>query len=632
MEKNRVSLLLLLSFTNHITANNPLSLNIASVYLPSMQDSSETSQPTHANSHDFLVEALTESQSRLMAFKILSQENNHSPYNPCNLDNNAWENLELYSGANLVRLIKRTSLKLGEASLSTMLGQPITVIPELERRKQIIKTLIVNKELFITLKYLLRKIEAIEPWLLALWKEENPFFKENFDRLYLASFIYGSSSINQSPTMLEILRRSEDLGTFLLVPFSLLYIRHLFKNGTPKQFAHDVSDIQSTNIPTTSLGDLWLSLFFSGSELLFSFLNVPMAAYQVTQYHQTTHKSLHYLHNRLCYLAKTIAHVKDIYVVLSYHRKSLANFHECEALFDLFEKTKNNNPSLQKLLELLSTRTFSEEFSYFNHFGRILTAHQLLEKVKGDLIPLLAALGKIDTYVSCASLLKESNNQGTRFCFAQYKIQEQPSISLTNFWNPLVNSKNVITNNLELNNNVIITGQNTGGKSTILKGIALNILLAQTFGIAAAEKAIITPFDCLNTYMNIKDNVKENQSLFAAEVARAKTLMDNIASLPPQKKGFVIIDEAFKGTGGEAEGLSYWYAQKLGNFPNSMCINATHYPKLTTLEQDTNGLYHNYKVEVTIDQNGKLMRRYKLERGFTLHNIAEYILKEQGLI
>ena len=62
-----------------------------------------------------------------------------------------------------------------------------------------------------------------------------------------------------------------------------------------------------------------------------------------------------------------------------------------------------------------------------------------------------------------------------------------------------------------------------------------------------------------------------------------------------------------------------------------MCINATHYPKLTRLERETKGFYQNYKVEVTVEAHGKLNRRFKLEKGYTLHNIAEHILVEQGL-
>jgi hypothetical protein len=616
----------------HSFANNPLYSQLASIYLPAMQESSFGLQQPPPDAHDFAVEALSDSQCRLLAFKILSQESPSYQPESCALDSKVWENLELYDGANLLNTLKRTRLKLGEASLGGMLGQPTALVSELERRKQIIKTCVTNQEFFSLLQMLLRKMGEVEPWLLTIWQNENSFLKENFNRLYLAPFLYGSSFINQSPSLLGVFRRSEDIGTFLLLPFSLLYIRHLFKNGTYQQFTRNIASLSSN---ATSLSDLWLSLFFSGSELLFSLLNVPISSYQIVQYHQATYQSLEYLHRRLSYLAKIIALSKDVYVTLAHHREALSHFHECKAVFDLFEKDRKSNPHLKAFLNLLESRTFSEEFSYTAHFGRILVAHKLLEEVKKDLVPLLIALGKIDAYMSCAQLFKESQKTNASFCFAHYIAKEQPSITLTNFWNPLLKAQTVVTNNLTLGHpgarSIILTGQNTGGKSTVLKGVALTILLAQTFGIAAAQQAVITPFDCLSTYMNITDNVKEGQSLFAAEVNRAKTLIDMIASLPPHKKSFVIIDEAFKGTGGEAEGLSHWYAQKIGLFPNCMCINATHYPKLTELERETNGLYHNYKVEVTINPQGKLIRRYKLERGATLQNIAEHILIEQGL-
>jgi DNA mismatch repair ATPase MutS len=140
-----------------------------------------------------------------------------------------------------------------------------------------------------------------------------------------------------------------------------------------------------------------------------------------------------------------------------------------------------------------------------------------------------------------------------------------------------------------------------------------------------------TPFHHISTYLNITDNIKNQQSLFAAEVARAKKLLDELSALSTDQKSFTIIDEAFKGTGGEAQDLSYWYAQQLVKYPNSICINATHYPKLVHLEKET-GCYRNYKVEVIRQGPGKLIRRYKLERGYTLYNIAQDILIEQHLM
>jgi hypothetical protein len=603
------------------------------MYLPALHNT--TALPTNVNQEkEQALQALSDSQSRLIAFKIISHDTseNHTAHS-CLFDCKAWENLELYNGANLLNLINRSQLKLGEAALATLLCQPITDTDELERRKHILQTFISDEGLFSSLQAHFKKLGHLEHHFLGLWQEDNKFFKENFDRLYLSPSLYGSSVANKSTMLLELVRRGEDLATFLLLPFSLLYIRHLFKNGTYNQFSDHISNLK--DVPSTNtLSETWLSLFFSGSELFFSLLNVPISLYQIMQYHHATWRALESIHTRLSHLAQTIQTARKIHKELLRHRSALF-LYENQALYELFESKKQGTKNLKKLLALLEGGAFTKPFSYTSQYGKILVAYKLLEEVKDDLTPLLISLGRIDAYLSCTQLFKEFQTTNKPFCFAQYLDKKLPSISLTNFWNPLINEKSVVPNSLQLGyplaQSIVLTGQNTGGKSTVLKGAALSILLAQTIGIVPAQHATLTPFDCLGTYMNITDNAKEGLSLFAAEVSHAKLILNTVSSLPPDKKAFVIIDEAFKGTGSEAEELSYWYAKQLSHHAHCMCINATHYTKLTSLEKETKGVCKNYKVEVTIDSAGNLIRPYKLEPGYTLHNIAEHILIEQGL-
>jgi DNA mismatch repair ATPase MutS len=96
---------------------------------------------------------------------------------------------------------------------------------------------------------------------------------------------------------------------------------------------------------------------------------------------------------------------------------------------------------------------------------------------------------------------------------------------------------------------------------------------------------------------------------------------------------FTIIDEMFRGTGPEhAEVLSHSYAKKLARYPNAIVIESTHYPKLVKLEEETNGEYKNYKMDILQQEDGTLHRPYKMTDGYTLVNIADQILKEQGLL
>ena len=133
--------------------------------------------------------------------------------------------------------------------------------------------------------------------------------------------------------------------------------------------------------------------------------------------------------------------------------------------------------------------------------------------------------------------------------------------------------------------------------------------------------------------MNVTDDIANNRSLFANEAFRAKELLERVQSLGAKKFSFTIIDEMFRGTGPEhAEVLSYSYAKKLAEQKNAIVIESTHYPKLVQLEQETNGIYTNYKIDILKAEDGSLIRPYKVEKGFTLVNIAHDILKESGLL
>ena len=177
-----------------------------------------------------------------------------------------------------------------------------------------------------------------------------------------------------------------------------------------------------------------------------------------------------------------------------------------------------------------------------------------------------------------------------------------PVIDAHNFWNPFINPDTVVVNNATFNTscpNSILTGPNTGGKSTVIKGIMINVLMAQTFGIAPSQSLTMTPFSKLNCFMNISDDIATGASLFKSEVMRAKKLLDMVQGLKENEFSFVIIDEVFTGTSPqEGEVAALRFAEKLGSYTNNTSIIATHYPKMANLQEKTNGVFHNHHVEI----------------------------------
>ena len=152
--------------------------------------------------------------------------------------------------------------------------------------------------------------------------------------------------------------------------------------------------------------------------------------------------------------------------------KQLAEFGECAPLIQFFETAVPQSEKLQELLELLKTTTFEGEPSLFSNKGAVLKAYVLLHEVKGQLEGAMAATGILDAYASLATLVKEHHDTKAGFCFPVYLRADHPSIGLTDFWHPFIDPEKVVTNTIVLGaqerNNIILTGPNEGGKSTML--------------------------------------------------------------------------------------------------------------------------------------------------------------------
>jgi hypothetical protein len=344
---------------------------------------------------------------------------------------------------------------------------------------------------------------------------------------------------------------------------------------------------------------------------------------------------INHLHTRMIAVATYIKALKALYELVK-NNPILSSIPGMEALADLSDPLSKLSADCKKLLELLDYDTFTGQATIFSLTGRVLAAHRLMQKVKEELVPACAAAGRIDSYLSVAKLYQRFTFTSARFCFPAFiENATAPVLKAVAFWNPFIDAYVVVTNNLELGvnknpNNIILTGPNTGGKSTVIKGLIINVLLAQTLGIAPAEELVITPFANLNCYLNITDDLTAGTSLFKAEVLRAKALINAVRNLGLNEFSFTIIDEVFSGTSPkEGEEAALMFAQELGAMDKSLCSIATHFPRLTNeLSSDH---FKNYKVTVYKDDNDNWVRPYKLEEGKSLLNIAMDLLREEGI-
>jgi hypothetical protein len=172
----------------------------------------------------------------------------------------------------------------------------------------------------------------------------------------------------------------------------------------------------------------------------------------------------------------------------------------------------------------------------------------------------------------------------------------------------------VIANDIVLDKQLIITGPNAAGKTTVIKTTLFNIILSQQIGYGFYESAAITPYDYLHCYLNIPDT-SGRDSLFQAESRRCMEILRCIME-HPTKRHFCIFDELYSGTNPyEAVAAAYGYIAFISKNPRVDLILTTHYIELCELLEKRNaGAITNLHMSVCADTGAYL---YKIASGIS---------------
>ena len=116
--------------------------------------------------------------------------------------------------------------------------------------------------------------------------------------------------------------------------------------------------------------------------------------------------------------------------------------------------------------------------------------------------------------------------------------------------------KKHVKNTIKLNKNIIISGPNASGKTTIIKSTLINIIVSQQFGCGFYDSALLKPYDNIHCYLNIPDT-SGRDSLFQAEARRCKEIIDFIdEDLKSNETHFCAFDELYSGTNPEEASIS----------------------------------------------------------------------------
>lgn len=137
-------------------------------------------------------------------------------------------------------------------------------------------------------------------------------------------------------------------------------------------------------------------------------------------------------------------------------------------------------------------------------------------------------------------------------------------------------AQTTVKNTVDMSMNWIITGPNASGKTTVLRSMLWNQILAQQWGIMYASHAQSPIIDYFHCYLNVPDSYSRD-SLFQAEARRCLEVLTFLND-HPDKQHFCIFDELYSGTNPvEATCGSIAYIQELQRKKNIRFMMTTHY-------------------------------------------------------
>ena len=208
-------------------------------------------------------------------------------------------------------------------------------------------------------------------------------------------------------------------------------------------------------------------------------------------------------------------------------------------------------------------------------------------------------------------------------------IREDFHLSTEGLGHPLIADSESITNDFELAGQAtvdIVTGSNMAGKSTFLRTVGVNMVLAFAGSPVYAKKMSVSIFKVFS-YMRIKDSLNDHTSTFKAELNRLKMILNAIGNTP---NAFVLIDEMLRGTNSKDKFLgSKAFIEKLIS-QHTSALFATHDLQLSEMEADHHKAVRNYHFDIQII-NGEMKFDYKLKHGPCKTFNAALLLKEIGL-
>lgn len=284
---------------------------------------------------------------------------------------------------------------------------------------------------------------------------------------------------------------------------------------------------------------------------------------------------------------------------------------------------------LKKVLDLLDIRLNPLVFIPLNTFlfwdlQQIFTLEKWKIANKHNIRDWFGTLAEIECLSSIANLA--FNHPENSFP----RISNKEGVFIADsMGHPLIAKEKMICNSFStegVNQMNLITGSNMAGKSTFLRSIGINIVLAMMGSTVFARSLALSPMKVLSS-MRVSDNLEESTSTFYAELKKLKEVINSVYN---NEKVFLLLDEILRGTNSADRHAGSKALIKQLIHHKAVGLIATHDLELAKLADEFPDKIHNYHFDVQV-ANDELYFDYKLKRGICQSMNASLLMKKIGI-
>lgn len=370
-----------------------------------------------------------------------------------------------------------------------------------------------------------------------------------------------------------------------------------------------------------NLVGFYLSIFLSIGNFVPAFLPLWWGIFNFFLATFCTHKYIKLVNEAISKLKDQVRGYVNMASLIE--KQSFTAAHLCELKANLSGAMASFG-QLERILQKIDNRSNEIGIVLFNCFGLLdITIIRHFLRWQRTYEPIT------DQWIGASSIFDALVSMAT-FRLNEDKAEEatvvgdnEVSYKARSIYHPFLGEK-AVRNNFDIQNHeyYIITGANMAGKSTFLRTLGVNYILAMNGLPVFAEEMRVSVFR-LFTNMRTTDDLTHGISYFNAELLRLKQL---IASLAPNVPSLIILDEILKGTNSlDKLNGSRLFLEYISE-RNVTGVIATHDLELSKLEDENPQRFHNYSFEIELGTD--VTYTYKIGRGVARNQNATFLLKQ----